>query len=452
MKHFIYLFLFLTLNSSLAQEKLAIVQIPYWNENVKIDGDLSDWKEVLALTFEDTLSILHSGAQLEKFSDYPGKESFDLSTIKKPLSKNKVFIQSYWNFQNLYFAFTVFDNHLFGEISNAHNNPNIYLNDGIEIYLDTRNDSPIEMDLNDYQFSVDVFNNTVVFRGDRKLMADDTLGVPKDFGQNVLFESAVFVYGDINDTESIDSVYVVELAIPFAAIGIQPQTGMKMKLDLCNNDIDYSFSSAKTLTDTLLIYWPFNWTGASDFGYPYLWKQVELVGKPGLLEEINNKFSKYWIFIFTVTLILSFLVVLFLFIRITRLKKMPHINEISPAKIVFLKGRHMDDPPLSANQKLLQKATDFIIQNKSIQLNSEEVAKHAAISLRNFQRITRDELNCTPTNFVYLVKLNLAADYLVQKQGNVTEAAYEFGFSDSSYFSKIFKNHFGVAPSEYRVE
>ena len=33
---------------------------------------------------------------------------------------------------------------------------------------------------------------------------------------------------------------------------------------------------------------------------------------------------------------------------------------------------------------------------------------------------------------------------------NVAEIAYELGFSDPAYFSRIFKKHFGQTPSEFQ--
>jgi len=66
------------------------------------------------------------------------------------------------------------------------------------------------------------------------------------------------------------------------------------------------------------------------------------------------------------------------------------------------------------------------------------------------QRITKEEIDTTPTNFIYLVKLNLAAEYLKNHLGNVSETAYEFGFSDPGYFSKLFKKHFGISPLDYQ--
>ena len=98
---------------------------------------------------------------------------------------------------------------------------------------------------------------------------------------------------------------------------------------------------------------------------------------------------------------------------------------------------------------ILKNASDFIAKNRSEIINSEQLSNALNISLRNLQRITRSELSLTPTNYIYVIKLKLAEDFLRNKEGNVTDAAYEFGFSDPSYFSKIFKRYFGQSPSEF---
>jgi AraC-like DNA-binding protein len=51
--------------------------------------------------------------------------------------------------------------------------------------------------------------------------------------------------------------------------------------------------------------------------------------------------------------------------------------------------------------------------------------------------------------FVRDFKLKRAAILLVKYQLSVSDVCYKVGFSDRRYFSKIFKQKFGVTPSEY---
>ncbi|MBZ4191987.1 hybrid sensor histidine kinase/response regulator transcription factor [Niabella beijingensis] len=55
----------------------------------------------------------------------------------------------------------------------------------------------------------------------------------------------------------------------------------------------------------------------------------------------------------------------------------------------------------------------------------------------------------SPTNFVRTIRLNRAAELLLEKQLPVSEIAAEVGFNSVSYFSKCFHEKFGKTPSQY---
>jgi len=430
-------------------QDISFLKIPYNNKEIKIDGDISDWKTFYTYSFSDTSTMLHQAGDHKIMTFYD--EIYDYTKTLLPLSKNRVEVKICWNFDNIYFAFDVTDHHLFAEITPGRKYPEFHLNDAIEIYIDTKNDSRDIMDINDYQFIIDICNNSVVLKGDRKYIESDTMTVPKDFGQNILIENDAVYSGSINDTPGNDSGYIIEIAIPFAAIGLKPETGDKMRFDLCIDDADYSFKNAETMQDSANIYYAFNWSGQNDFGYPEFWRPVILSGGPGWYEKLTAKYEQYWLLFYGLTLFISLLILFFLFYRINKLKKLPTINDLKPAQLIVFKDMAKNERTvLSHNQKILQLATEFITEKPDETIRSEDLAKEIGISLRNFQRITKAELNCTPTNFIWLVKLNMAAEFLKNKQGNVSDAAYEFGFSNPSYFSRMFKKHFGVSPKEYQ--
>lgn len=430
--------------SSYPQTTRSFLKIPYDNKEVIVDGKIDDWGKSFTYRFKDTCSSYISPHYKDLSQIYP--RSFDFSLIKRPKSRNTVIVRAFWNMNSINFAITVFDKQLFAEVRDKKNKPRIHLNDGVEIYIDTQNDSSNRMDINDYQFQIDIKNDSQVFRGERYLINIDTLAVPKDYDQNILFKSAVSYTGTINDPSDIDSFYVVEVSIPFVSIGIESKVSHRIRLDIAVNDIDYPAANETYIEYASTNMWAFDWVGYNDLGYPDYWKPAVLTGEPSWIDNLSVKYKAYWANIFFVVLAVTLVIVSWLIIRINKLKSLPTVKELNEKNIILIHSGEINH--LSYNKRILAKASDFIVAHKHENLHSEGVAAGIGISLRNFQRITKEELNLAPTSYIYIVKLKLALDYLKNGEGNVTDAAYEFGFSDPSYFSKIFKKHFGKSPSE----
>ncbi|OYT13310.1 MAG: hypothetical protein B6I19_05820 [Bacteroidetes bacterium 4572_114] len=431
-----------------AENDTSFLKIPYSSDDIVIDGDLGDWDTYLFYAFEDTSVFLHSPGEFPIEATYAhGIEQ----VVQLPKSRNVVEVFLCWNLDYLFFAFNIKDGHLQAEIGIGKDNPMIYLNDEIEIFIDTKFDSKAKMDINDYQFMIDILNNTTVFRGDRRLMDSIKISVPKDFGQNIIFSSFVKVLGTLNDYSDIDSGFIVEAKIPFVAVGMIPKSGNRLRLDICVSDQDYLLDSYEKLDGKIQITWPFNWSGYNDFGYPGSWKDMALTGGPDWFDTVSQNLKKIWLEVFIIVLFVSFIILVVLFIRIRRLKKIPAHQSVEPVKVLFVKSEHsVNAEELGPNRRLLQKATEYITDNHTENINSENVAANIGISLRKFQRVTKGEIKCTPTHFIYIVKLNLAAKYIIEEKLNISEITYEFGFSSPSYFSKLFKAHFGMSPNDYK--
>jgi signal transduction histidine kinase/ligand-binding sensor domain-containing protein/DNA-binding response OmpR family regulator len=56
----------------------------------------------------------------------------------------------------------------------------------------------------------------------------------------------------------------------------------------------------------------------------------------------------------------------------------------------------------------------------------------------------------TPVDFIRQMRLRYAAGILRESDRNVSETAYLTGFNDVKYFSKCFKDMFGISPKDYR--
>lgn len=373
------------------------------------------------------------------------------NTNQRDTLRNKVKFQFSWDEQNLYGIFIVHDKEIFKLIKGM-DNPNLFLNDAIELYLDTKNDDvKNRMDINDYQFIFDAMGDFTIFKGDKNEIKDTVnYKVPKDFGTtNIVTQVKTSIIGTVNDNSDKDSLYIIEFAIPFSSIGIIPTEGYKMKMDICVDDRD-----AKKLSDTVNINGVvgemsfMDWSGKTDFGYPADWRPVQLAGKPNFINVVNKKFSKSWLLIFSLTIIISAIVIFILFRRINKLKNIPVRQEISESPLIHIIEKEPDEKILP-HKELFERARKYVEENMENKVLAETLAKELALSLRQMQRIFKDELDTTPTGFITLIKLERAA--LMLKTGsNVTEAAFSTGFNDSSYFSRVFKKYFGVPPSDYK--
>ena len=77
----------------------------------------------------------------------------------------------------------------------------------------------------------------------------------------------------------------------------------------------------------------------------------------------------------------------------------------------------------------------------------DNLCREVGISERQLQRKLKLIANKTPNQMIRSVRLHRAKELLLQDRKNISEAAFQTGFSNLSYFSKCFKEEFGKLPS-----
>lgn len=80
------------------------------------------------------------------------------------------------------------------------------------------------------------------------------------------------------------------------------------------------------------------------------------------------------------------------------------------------------------------------------------LADEVALSPRQLQRRMRKLTRLSAAGYIRLMRLKRAEQLLVKRAGNVSEVAYAVGFRDAAHFSKLFRQTFGVLPSEVTAE
>lgn len=105
----------------------------------------------------------------------------------------------------------------------------------------------------------------------------------------------------------------------------------------------------------------------------------------------------------------------------------------------------------SVQQKFLQKIKKIVEDNiDNDQFSVEDLGQALFMSRSQVHRKLKAISDQSATQFIRNYRLYRAADLLKQDSGNVTEIAYQVGFSSQTYFSKCFQELFQVSPSEYK--
>ncbi|MDX1429788.1 MAG: response regulator, partial [Rhodothermales bacterium] len=78
----------------------------------------------------------------------------------------------------------------------------------------------------------------------------------------------------------------------------------------------------------------------------------------------------------------------------------------------------------------------------------EWLADEMALSSRQLQRRMKSLTGLSAAGYIRLMRLKRAMQLLERRAGSVSEVAFSVGFRDAAHFSKLFKQTFGMLPSE----
>ena len=80
----------------------------------------------------------------------------------------------------------------------------------------------------------------------------------------------------------------------------------------------------------------------------------------------------------------------------------------------------------------------------------KEIARRVGLSQQVLQEGFKQQFGYTVNQFVADLRLNRAIEFLDNSELNMSEITYKLGLNSKSYFSKIFKEKFGIGPNEYK--
>ena len=110
-------------------------------------------------------------------------------------------------------------------------------------------------------------------------------------------------------------------------------------------------------------------------------------------------------------------------------------------------------PSLSANdRKFIDKVMETIEKHlDNGDLMVEDIANEVNMSRSVFFKKLKTLTGLSPVEFLREIRMKRAAQLIETDEYNMAQIAYMVGLNDSHYFSKCFKQQYGMTPTEYKA-
>jgi signal transduction histidine kinase/ligand-binding sensor domain-containing protein/AraC-like DNA-binding protein/ActR/RegA family two-component response regulator len=121
--------------------------------------------------------------------------------------------------------------------------------------------------------------------------------------------------------------------------------------------------------------------------------------------------------------------------------------------LVFEKNHQIQfgNPDISSfDSIILHKVVKYIKDNiQNTKLGVEEIRNEIGYSRTQFYRKIKYLTNMNPVELLRSIRLETAAQMIMTGKYRINEVAFNCGFNEYRYFSKCFKEYFGMSPTEY---
>lgn len=126
-------------------------------------------------------------------------------------------------------------------------------------------------------------------------------------------------------------------------------------------------------------------------------------------------------------------------------------KSIEPESSFSLAGiQHRESRRSINSDPRIQVIVEYMVTHPTESFDSSSLCKLADISQSTLQRLFKQHTGKTPREFIKELRMVTAARRLLITDERISTIAYELGFENVPYFSKLFKSVYGVSPQLYR--
>lgn len=101
------------------------------------------------------------------------------------------------------------------------------------------------------------------------------------------------------------------------------------------------------------------------------------------------------------------------------------------------------------SKNLTQQIKDYLQKHLTENLTLEQISNDLSSSLSNLKQLFRQNTNQGIMDYFIDLKMNEAKRLMRDSELNISQISYHLGYSDISYFSRLFKRRQHMSPTEY---
>jgi len=136
------------------------------------------------------------------------------------------------------------------------------------------------------------------------------------------------------------------------------------------------------------------------------------------------------------------------------LMKFETIHEIKDwlVKGIFQISEHLSLKKQTRNRDLIKEVEKYVCNRLSEKIVVSDVAKYFAFSPNYLGFLFKEETRENFSDFIIRKRMEKAKELLKDKKLKIYEVADSVGYKNLTYFSRQFKDHFGISPGYFRSQ